>query len=308
MSIKISFIVPAFNESQYIEACLRSIEQLSIQSGLDYEVIVVDNGSTDDTAKKAMAFNVNVFSIERSTVSHARNFAVEKSSKSILAFIDGDVELLPDWFETLKKYYNEFQENPLFVTGHQCIVPDNGSWIEQHWFKNLKDQLLGGANIITSRKAFYEIGGFNETLKTGEDYDFCIRCIANEFHYFTDPGFKAIHLGFPHTLKDFLRREYWHGEGDFNSIHHFLRSPVAIIAVGFFCLASIALFAGIFGYTKIVLFCLTLILIINEAITLKRFHKCGLKTIVVNSFLNLGYFVARIASLYRAVRNRKVKH
>ena len=306
MSQSVSFVVPAYNESKYIKSCIGSIEDCCEKVGIDYEIIIVDNGSTDDTASEAENYNVTVYSIERSSVSYARNFGVLKSKFPIIAFIDGDVKITEQWGYALKKHYKLFMKSPLYLTGNQCLVPENGSWIERHWFSNLEDQLLGGANIITSKLAFDEVGGFDVGLKTGEDYDFCLRCINQKFNYFTDKEFKAIHLGFPHTLKDFLRRECWHGEGDFKSFKQFFSSTVALIAVLFLLFIVLICFFALAGYYIFSLLFVGVLLFANQAITLKRFYRCGLKTILVNSFLNLGYFLARIGSLYRAFKNRRL--
>ncbi|MDT8283076.1 MAG: glycosyltransferase, partial [Gammaproteobacteria bacterium] len=178
----LSFIVPAYNESQYIEACIRSIIEASESQSLVFQIIVIDNGSDDNTANIAGHFPVEVYSIERNSVAFARNYGVTKSKHPIIAFIDGDVKITNEWARALARKHDQFIESPLFITGLQCFVPETGSWIEQHWFKNIKDQLLGGANIITSRQAFDAVNGFDESLKTGEDYDFCLRCIEQQIN------------------------------------------------------------------------------------------------------------------------------
>ena len=295
--MKISFVIPAYNEKNYIEACLQSITCHCKTNNIDAEILVIDNGSTDNTAYLAKHFTDNVYSIERSSVSYARNYGAHKAGNEIIAFIDGDVEITDTWVKCFISYYSNFVSNPDFLTGHQCAVPENGGWIEQYWFKNLTDRLLGGANIITSRKAFNLVNGFDVNLETGEDYDFCTRSINAGINYFTDTGFKAIHLGFPHTPYQFLRREYWHGKGDFTTIKHFAKSPVAVIAVGYLLLHIIAIILLIMGNILIPLSLLVTLFLINFLITYKRFNKCNLKIIFVNSFLNYAYFCARATSV-----------
>lgn len=300
----VSFVVPAYNESRYIEACIRSILRSCEDQLISCQIIVVDNGSDDITAEIARSFPIEVFSIDRNSVAFARNYGVQKAKHPIIAFIDGDVEITGEWASCLSAKYNEFLESPGFITGHQCIVPETGSWIEQHWFKNLKDQLLGGANIITSRQAFYDIGGFDESLKTGEDYDFCNRYIQQGMNYSTDPEFRAIHLGFPHTFKGFLRRECWHGEGDFKSFARFRTSPVAIIAMIYFALLIAFSLLALMGCWIAAFSTLVALAALNLLITLKRFSQCSARSIIVNYFLNFCYFLARIVSLFRALKNR----
>jgi len=291
--MNISFVIPAFNEETYIESCLRSICLHCDNSAIEAEIIVIDNGSSDRAAQLARGYTRNVNSLSRPTVAHARNFGVQQANHEILAFIDGDVEITAHWVETFKQQYQRLLSDLQFLSGHQCIVPETGGWIEQYWFKNLKDRLLGGANMITSKTAFSQIDGFNEMLETGEDYDFCIRAIDAGLNYSTDAGFKALRLGFPHALHQFLRREYWHGKGDFVSLGHFLKSPVAMLAIAYLT-AQILIIAGlIVGESMWSLLVLAGLLAGNLAITCKRFGSRGFRTVFINSFLNYAYFCAR---------------
>lgn len=308
MTKEISFIIPAFNESRHIKSCLSSIINESSQADLNIQVIVIDNGSTDNTAEIARIFPVELYSIARSSVSFARNHGASRAKYRVLAFIDGDVAITTDWIKCISDNYNNFINNPLFITGHQCSVPQSGSWIEQYWFKNIEDQLLGGANIITTKDAFALLKGFDETLKTGEDYDFCLRAIDLKIKYQTNPAFKAIHLGFPHTLTAFIKREYWHGEGDFKSFDRFIQSPVAIIAIIYLALIIIFILNLIFENWINAVFTFLAILILNTIITIKRFYRTNIRTIAVNSFLNFMYFIARIGSLYRAIKNKRLRY
>ena len=102
-NISISFIIPAFNEQDFISRCLGSILDGCKGSRIDVQVIVVDNGSTDETASISSGFTGEVYSIGRASVSFARNYGVTKAAHNIIAFIDGDVELTDEWFNTLRE-------------------------------------------------------------------------------------------------------------------------------------------------------------------------------------------------------------
>jgi len=308
MNIDLSIIIPAYNESRYIKSCLSAITQQCNSNGINAEIIVVDNGSTDTTAAIAKQYSEKVFSINRSSVSCARNFGVKQSSYPVIAFIDGDVAITKKWTQCLIDNYQHFIAEPLFITGHQYMVPENASWIELYWFKNIKDQLLAGGNIITSKIAFAKIGGFEESLKTGEDYDYCIRSINAGIHYDTNVNFEAIHLGFPHTLKDFIKREYWHGEGDFKSIKHFLKSPVATLAIIYLTIQLVTITSLLLNKIDIFLSTITFLLLLNLLITYWRFRKFGIKIILICSVLNYAYFNARAFSLFRAIKNLNKKY
>jgi glycosyltransferase involved in cell wall biosynthesis len=304
----ISFIVPAFNEQSFIDRCLSSIVSECERADIKYQLIVVDNGSTDATAVLAKKYTNDVYRIERASVSHARNFGVVKAKNDIIAFIDGDVEITSNWADKIKAKYAYQIANMNFVTGSQCRVPNNGSWIEKHWFSNLVDQLLGGANIITTTAAFRKIGGFDESLKTGEDYDFCERAITAKLEFTKEPRYEAVHLGFPRDIRNFLRREYWHGEGDFQSVKSFLGSFVAQIALLYILLQLIFLTALFTSHGNIAVVTICLLTFGNAAITITRFRSKGIKTLLVSYWLNYLYFCARALSLYKAVANRHKKH
>jgi len=304
-NIQLSVVVPAYNESSIIETCLSSITQLASRFKVELDLIVIDNGSTDDTAALASNYTTNVHSIARNNVASARNYGAQIARFELLAFIDGDVELTEDWMHCLVDNASNFINNPLFLAGHQCVVPSDGSWIERYWFSNLKDKLLGSANMITTKTAFMAVGGFDNNLDTGEDYDYCRRSIDLGINYFTNAKFKAIHWGFPNTLKSFMRRECWHGQGDFISFGRFLDSKVAMLAIALISMHILFFYSILKGYILLSLLIFTGTMVVNTLITYKRFSDSPINLLFMNSFLNYCYFLARAFSLARALYFRK---
>lgn len=301
----LSIIIPAYNEDVFIEKCCYAVRNEMQKANLSYEIIVVDNGSTDSTALLVSKFeSVKVFSIERGSVSSARNFGYQNSSGKILAFIDADVVITTCWVEQIIKQF-QVLSSCRAVTGCQYSVRDDPSWIERNWFSCLKSGHVNGGNLIVSRSAFEILGGFNEILKTGEDVEFCSRAMATDgIFYEKNDGFVAIHLGYPRDLPCFLKREVWHGEGDFASLNYFLNSKVAIVSVFYFFsqLAVIIFFAlGLFYYSLVVFI---LLLFLNSLISIYRFREAGLNGFLSKSLLNYFYFSARSWSLVQALRKR----
>jgi len=305
MPLAVSFIIPAFNESRDINQCLSAIKNECSKVDLVAELIVVDNGSSDNTAEIALQHTKFVHIIERGSVSSARNFGASKARNEILVFIDADVLITGLWVRTLMKNLAGYISAPLFIAGRQYVVRAQGSWIERYWFANIEDKLFNGGNILTSKALFSLIGGFDSTLKTGEDYDFCTRALAANCRYFDEIDYEAIHLGFPRSLGHFIRREYWHGEGDFKSWPIFLSSPVALIAMGYLVteltVLCLLITASICWGTLLVggLF------VGNLALTKLRFRECGFRTVLINSALNYCYFNARAASAVRMIIYRR---
>lgn len=100
---KISIIVPFYNVADCVDYCLRSLVR---QSYSNYEVICVDDGSTDETAKRIENFaeryrGIKLFRKENGGLSDARNYGVSRSSGEYITFVDGDDLVSPDYLDTL---------------------------------------------------------------------------------------------------------------------------------------------------------------------------------------------------------------
>jgi glycosyltransferase involved in cell wall biosynthesis len=299
----ISFVIPAFNEERFIGDTLRAIARHCRDADMQAEVVVVDNGSTDSTPAIAADLCSTLLRTPRASVSHARNLGANAATADFIAFIDADVVITREWVDAFLQLRRSAPPE-LLLTGFQYVVREQASWIEESWFKNLKDKLLNGGNIVISRAAFARTGGFDKDLKTGEDYDFCERAIAAGVAYAPDPAFKAIHMGYPRTIGHFVRREYWHGEGDFKSLRSFVRSPVAIIAIFYLLAQVVAVVAALLSDSRLGLAALLGLAVVNIALTVLRFHPKTLKQHLQNNIGNYLYFTARSFSLVRALKNR----
>lgn len=298
-AVDLSFVIPAFNEEAYIKSCLAAILQTMASSDLKYEVIVVDNGSTDGTGTIASGIEgVKVISIMRTSISEARNLGAHQACGNYLAFIDSDVVITREWVSTAHELVSVDQ---LDVTGCKYDVRPNPSYIEKYWFNHLSSKYINGGNLIVRRSAFFRIDGFSEKLKTGEDVDFCMRAIQGGLVFKINSGFRAIHLGYPATLRGFIRREIWHGEGDFKSLHTFLSSKIAILAVAYCCAQVAVLSCFLLGAFDVALFGLAGLVSMNAIITSIRFRRASWIVRLANMPLNFVYFSCRCVSLIRAV-------
>lgn len=105
----ISLVIPAYNETKYLGKLLASV---SGQNFYDYEIIVVDNNSTDDTAKIAEQFGAKVIKENRQGVAFARQAGFARAQGDIIATTDADTVLPSDW---LAKIAAKFGENPRLV-------------------------------------------------------------------------------------------------------------------------------------------------------------------------------------------------
>jgi glycosyltransferase involved in cell wall biosynthesis len=228
----ISFIIPAYNEEDRIKESIQAIKRNNPQDS--YEIIVVDNGSTDSTSEIVMAESAILIKVDKDTIASARNRGVSVSCGQILIFLDADVLVTGKWQNEIDKTIRSLREDPFIVTGSRCDVPDDRNWIFRYWFhrmQNEKPNYINSGHLITTKKLFQSIGGFRKEFSTSEDYDFCARAKGVGARIINNPNLQVIHTGYPKTLKEFVLRERWHGFEDFKSVKNIMRSKMALVAV-----------------------------------------------------------------------------
>ena len=215
----VSFIIPVLNGEDFIGRCLRSIRQ-QMFSGGEYEVLVIDNGSTDRTLQIIQELGIAYEVVQKLKVSGLRNYGVSKTKGEYLAFIDSDVEIFSDWIE-----------HAVFGLKHQRVVaggcfpmiPLESTWVQKTWDLHQRRHevsttmqpisWLPSMNLIVRRKDFIAINGFNEKLVTAEDVDFCYR-LGERGDIICNPNMRATHWGEAPDIKTFWRKESWRGLGN----------------------------------------------------------------------------------------------
>ncbi|MDT7041977.1 glycosyltransferase [Candidatus Nitronereus thalassa] len=219
----ISFIIPVWNDEKNIARCLRSIRNLDF-SQHQYEVIILDNGSTDNTHRimEDMGFAFKI--IEKVHVSALRNRGAAIAQGEYLAFVDSDVELSPSWLGPSLAALSDPR-----VVGAGCFphVPLDSTWVQRAWEihqkgREMKNVLapvrwLPSMNLVVRREAFLAVGGFNERLVTAEDVDLCYR-LGAKGAILGNPAMEAIHWGEAPDLSTFWKKEVWRGKGSFSGL------------------------------------------------------------------------------------------
>lgn len=163
----VSVIVTTYNNTPTLNACLSSIAQQSYEH---VEIIVVDNNSTDTTKQIASAYTDNVYNVgpERST---QRNVGVDKASGDFVMIIDSDMELGKD---VVKACIDQVTTQP---TLKGLVIPEesfgHGFWAQ---CKRLERSFYVGVPWIEAarffdKQAYLAVGGYNEQLISGEDWD-----------------------------------------------------------------------------------------------------------------------------------------
>jgi len=213
----ISVVVPALNEEIVLGRCLASLARQKLPADL-FEVIVVDNGSTDRTREIARGFgsSMALTVLERSGVriSALRNFGASMASGEYLAFLDADCVAPAHW---LQQIADLLHADDFRIIGAQYRIPASSSWVARAWYGDLwrlKDgpvSYVPGGDLAISRELFMKLGGFDETIVTSEDTEFCERAAASSVPILAVPSLSVVHLGTPQTLEGFYRKQSWHG-------------------------------------------------------------------------------------------------
>lgn len=151
LEVLISIVIPAYN---YAALLPRAINSVSAQMGEQHELIVVDDGSTDDTQavlgrlKKELQCPFEFFYKENGGPGSARNFAISKSKGKYLVFLDADDELAPDALSLLEQHIKSSPDTRMVIGGHTSIS-DNGrkrshipSDLPSSPFERVKDYLI----------------------------------------------------------------------------------------------------------------------------------------------------------------------
>jgi glycosyltransferase involved in cell wall biosynthesis len=185
----VSVIIPTYNRKSLLERAVNSVLK---QTFPDYELIVVDDASIDNTAEsdylqghgKLAYFR---FEAHRG-VSAARNFGVQKSRGERIAFLDSDDQWLP---KKLEKQCAWLAAHPEFlICQTQEIWMRNGvrvnppkTHVKIHGFQfkeNLERCMITPSSVMIEKKLFLETGGFSEEFPACEDYDLWLR-ITKDF-------------------------------------------------------------------------------------------------------------------------------
>jgi glycosyltransferase involved in cell wall biosynthesis len=207
-------VIPTHNEQDHICECLQSVQNLDYPPEL-LKVVVVDNGSTDQTLNLVADMSVEFIEAPFVYVGAVRNRGVAHLGSELVGFIDGDCTVEPGW---LKRAIDTMRSHKADVVGGAGLLPDSPSWVESAWV--ITDESLGSpvparmltgcGSILSTRKAFEDVGGFNEAITAGEDTLLFEAFEAHGFKVIFDPKISAVHLGYPSTLSGFTRRQVWH--------------------------------------------------------------------------------------------------
>lgn len=242
-SIKVSVVIPTFNRAGHILSCLNAFEKQSYNREF-FEVIVVNDGSTDGTEKILKSFksktpiNFDFISQPNRGVSAARNLGIKHSRGDYIAFTDDDCIVPDDWVERLVSSIESSEYNIAGVGGPLDNVTFSDNLFISRFIKYLDEfnyipvmgrfivkpvhvtklngtetiAYLRTSNAVFKKRCLLEIGGFDEEFKKpgGEDPDLCYRLLNLGYRFIFDRNIMVLHKS----------RESW--KSYFNSLRNYL--------------------------------------------------------------------------------------
>lgn len=183
-----SVIIPLYNKENFIENTIQSILDQTFQ---DFEIIIVNDGSTDKSEEKLLHFKdsrIHYFTKKNEGVSTARNYGIEKANADFITFLDADDYWYPTFLETMfdliskvpdQKVFSgaiEFDTSKKTIPAQYSISKTNENFEVVNYFKaSLKETVLCTSCAVFHKSVFTAIGNFDTKIKSGQDTDLWIR-------------------------------------------------------------------------------------------------------------------------------------
>ena len=204
-SVCLSVITPCLNGSRFIDGFFSAFERQNVNAGR-YEIVVVDNGSEDDSFRILQGYaeklgHVHVYQFIGKRGSYAaRNFAIAQSNGAILAFTDIDCLPTDQWLGGILDRKDELMGGRL-IAGPVELFSERSKpnvfesydlLINLNQEQYVKRNLGVTANLVVSRPVFDEVEGFAE-VGSGGDFDFCRRCAERGYQVYFEKALRVRH-------------------------------------------------------------------------------------------------------------------
>jgi cellulose synthase/poly-beta-1,6-N-acetylglucosamine synthase-like glycosyltransferase len=164
-------------------------------------------------------------SVEGVRISALRNRGAAVARGEILAFLDADCLASPEWLTNSLRILEDRREG---IVGAHYQIPDDATWVGRVWCQDRLTEKVGdvsyvpAGDLLIHRDLFFQVGGFDESIQTNEDYEFCQRALLAGLTVRSYPELRVVHLGTPRTLLGFYKKQRWHGT---HVLTVFLRDP-----------------------------------------------------------------------------------
>ena len=217
---KVSVVVCVYNGERTMGSCLASLEKLNYP---DYEVIVVNDGSTDGTRQIAEGYDyIRLIHQENKGLSEARNVGIAAAVGEIIAFTDADCMADPDWLTHLVA---RFQSSDFGAVGGPNLTPPDDSFVASCVAVSpgapthvlLDDEVaehIPGCNMAFRREALEAIDGFDPIFRAaGDDVDLCWRLQNKGYKIGFSPTAIVWHFR-RNTIRDYVKQQRGYGKAE----------------------------------------------------------------------------------------------
>ncbi len=217
---KVSILIIAKNEEKNISRLFESMKRLTYPKK-DYEVVLVDDKSTDSTPQIAKKYGARVVLNKNwKGRAHVRNIALKSAKYNTVAWIDADTEIVdPDWLQQMLVH---LKGKVVGVAGMHAY-PINGTFIQKSvWHipgmhievsRPQKAERAPTTSSMFLKKPLLEVGGYDEKFTTGEDLEICWRLAAKGWDFVQVPNARIIHHYRPSVKKFFNQQIEYGSEG-----------------------------------------------------------------------------------------------
>lgn len=189
---KFSIVIAVYNKEQHIARTLKSVLH---QTFTDFEIVIVNDGSTDESERIIKSFNndkIRYFKQENMGAAAGRNTAIKLAKSSYIALLDADDTWFPNYLEEQNRLIENYPNEFIFATAQEIIKNNTvrhkkyslstefkNEGIVDYFEASYLASILHSSSTVIKKEVFSEIGFYNTSIKSGQDTDLYIRIGLN---------------------------------------------------------------------------------------------------------------------------------
>ena len=182
--MRFTVVIPLYNKEKYI---IKAINSVLNQTYDAFEIIIVDDGSTDSSLSKVQSImhsKIQIIKQENAGVSAARNKGIESANFQYIAFLDADDEWHSDYLETISDLIDRYPEHGAYATAYEEVKRNNSfipsiknnnfkeGWegiVDSYFKESIKSPLISSSSVVIPKEVFDKVGAFPVGITRGED-------------------------------------------------------------------------------------------------------------------------------------------
>lgn len=195
-----SVVIPLYNKELSLKNTIQSVLNQSFQ---DFEIVIINDGSTDNSVEVVEAFDdprIHIIHQKNQGVSAARNKGIEEAKYEWIAFLDADDLWKENHLEQIKLMMQKFPDEKIFATSFEYShnikrdeTFDKIYLIKDYFKESLEKNILWTGVIVLNKFCLIRVGGFNTSLNRGEDLDLWAR-LAKKFPIIRSTNITAVYI------------------------------------------------------------------------------------------------------------------